>query len=60
MQARDMVHDMTLYLIKQTRFVMEDDGRAISRKICKPELWFLCLAVCLIKFFNCVKLYQNI
>ena len=34
--------------------------RAITAKIGKPELQFMCSAGCLIVLYNCVKFHENI
>ena len=34
--------------------------RAITPKVCNPELWFLCSARCLIVLNICVKFHENI
>ena len=34
--------------------------RAITPKLGKPELWFMCSAYCLIVLYSCVKFGENI
>ena len=33
--------------------------RAITQKVVKPELWFMCSAHHLMVFNNCVKFHEN-
>ena len=34
--------------------------RTITPKVCNPELWFLCFALCLLVLNICVKVRENI
>ena len=49
-----------IQVIQQTRHCMEDNQREITTKICKPELWFLCMTHCLIVLYKCIKFHWNI
>ena len=42
----------------QNRF--SNNQREITLKVCKAELWFLCMTRCLNVLYNCMKFHQNI
>ena len=45
------------YMVEMTMFNVQ---RAITPKVGKPELWFICSACCLIVPYICVKSRENI
>ena len=46
-------------LTERTRNCIANDQREITPKISKAELWFLCMAHCLIVLHNCMKFHLN-
>ena len=46
-------------LTERTRNNIANDQKAITPKISKAELWFLCMTHCLIVLYNCMKFHLN-
>ena len=45
------------YMVEMAMFNVQ---RAITPKVGKPELWFMCSACCFKMFYICVKFCENI
>ena len=53
-------HFTTIFKILVRTLTIYNVQRALTPKVCKQELWFLCSACWLMVWYLCVKIYENI